>query len=248
MRGALLPAVVLTAACYQPAIPGGVPCAASGDCPGGAACVAGVCGGPGPGLDAADPPIDTPPGSTVIVVGMDRSQLRDTEVWKVNPSTNYGDQDHFSVDDGESGLLAFDLSGVPAGGAIARATLRVVTTDQASTDDGTVLLYRVLESWDEADATWMMRTTNAPWTSTGATPPSRETTPIAELRPNQKLTPFEVALPVDVIEGWRAAPATNFGLAFVRGTSTQHIHIATRETGLASTLTLELRPDAARMR
>jgi len=240
MRGAFLPAVVLTAACYQPAIPGGVPCAASGDCPGGAACVAGVCGGRG--LDAADPPIDTPPGSMVVVVGMDRAQLRDTEVWKVNPTTSYGDQDHFSVDDGETGLLAFDLAGVPAGIAIARATLRIVTTDQASTDGGTVLLYRVLERWDEAAATWMMRTTTDAWTSSGATPPAREPAPLAELRPNQKLTPFEVALPVDVIEGWRAAPATNFGLAFVRGTSTQHVHIATRETGLASTLTLELRP------
>jgi hypothetical protein len=240
MRGALLPAVVLTAACYQPAIPGGVPCAASGDCPGGAACVAGVCGGPGPGLDA-DPPTDTA-DATVVVIGMDRAQLRDTEVWKVNPSTNYGAQDHFSVDDGETGLVAFDLSSVPAGGAIARATLRVVTTDQASTDGGTVLLYRVLESWDEAAATWMMRTATKAWSSVGATPPSREATPIAELRPNQKLTPFEVPLPVEVVEGWRADPATNFGLAFVRGTSTQHVHIAARETGLGSTLTLELRP------
>jgi hypothetical protein len=40
----------------------------------------------------------------------------------------------------------------------------------------------------------------------------------------------------------RADPATNFGLGFVRGTSTQHVPIATRETGLGSTLTLELRP------
>jgi hypothetical protein len=248
MRGALLSAVILAAACYRPTIPSGVPCSTAGDCPGGEACVAGVCGGVEPGADApgADAPADAPPGSTVVVVGADKSQLRDTEVWLVNPTTNYGAQDHFSVDLSETGLVWFDVVGalaaVPPGLGVAKATLRVVTTDHSSTDGGTVVLYRVLESWDESTATWKMRTADKAWTSEGATPPSRDTVPVAELRPNQNLTPFEVGIPVEVVNGWRADPATNFGLAFVRGTSTQHVHIATRETGLWSTLTLELRP------
>jgi hypothetical protein len=244
MRGALVVAIVLVAACYQPAIPSGVRCSQSGECPRGEACVAGVCGGAGE-IDAGPidaRPIDAPAGSTVIVVGADRSQVRDTELWVAYPNANYGDQDHFSVDDNESGVLAFDLSAVPAGLVPVKATLRVVTTDAASSDGGTVLLYRVLESWDEATATWMLRSANQSWSSSGATPPSRDAAPIAEFRPREELTPYEIAIPVDVVKGWLAAPASNFGLAFVRGTSTRHVHIATRETGLWSTLTLELRP------
>jgi len=236
MRGPLpILALVLVGACYQPVIPEGVPCSQAGECPGGTVCVAGVCRD-----QDADP--DLPPGTTVITVGADRAQVRDTEVSRPYPSDSYGDQDHFSVDDGETGLLAFDLSGVPAGIPIAKATLHVVTTDEASLDGGTVLLYRVLERWDEGAASWLMRTADKAWTTTGAKPPSREDTPIAELRPNQKLTPFDVSIPAQVVEGWLTDPATNFGIAFVRGTSTQHVHIASRETGLWSTLTLELRP------
>jgi hypothetical protein len=249
MRGALLLAVglavglasVLGAACYQPTIPAGVPCTRSGECPGGEACVAGICGGPGTGGDAANP-IDVPPGTTVVVVGIDRSELADTELSLIDPGVNYGTQNHFSVDDGESGLLAFDLSKVPAGLAVTKATLRVVTTDYASADGGTVLLYRVLEHWEESTATWMVRTATRTWSAAGAKPPSREADPIAELRPSRLITPYDVSIPPAVVEGWRADPSTNHGLAFVRGTSTQHVHIATRDTGLWSTLTLELRP------
>ena len=245
MRGALHLAVglasVLGAACYQPSIPAGVPCSRSGECPGGEACVAGICGGPGIGGDAAGP-IDVPPGTTVVVVGLDRSELADTEISLPEPGTNLGTQDHFSVDDGESGLLAFDLSKVPAGLTVTKATLRVTTTDNASADGGTVLIYRMLERWEELTATWMVRTSTQTWSAAGAKPPSREADPIAELRPTRLLTPYDVPIPPAVVEGWRADPSTNHGLVFVRGTSTQHVHLAARDAGLWSTLTLELRP------
>lgn len=241
MQGTLRTTVLaLAGACYQPAIPAGVPCSTAGDCPGDQACVESVCGGPG-SVDAAGSG-DAPPGVTVVVVGADRAQVGDTAVSIASQSTNLGTEDHFSVDDGESGLLGFDLSGVPAGLAVTRATLRVVTADEASLDGGTVLIYRVLERWDENAATWTMRTSGRAWASTGVTPPSREDAPIAELRPNRTFTPFEVAIPAALIEAWRAAPPTNFGLVFVRGTSTQHVHIASREAGQWSTLTLELGP------
>jgi hypothetical protein len=246
MRGALLSAVMLAAACYQPAIQSGVPCSRSGDCPGGEACIEAVCGGPGPspGADARGAPdasIDAPPGIVTVVVGASKSQLRDTEITLADPDVTYGDQDHLSVDDNELSLLRFDLSGVPAG-SLTKATLKVLTTDDASEDGGTVLVYRMLEGWDEADATWFLRAINQQWTSAGANPPSREDTPIAQLRPNQTFKSFEIALPVPLVAAWRADPASNFGLALVRGTSSQHVHLASRERGQWSTLTLELRP------
>ncbi len=246
MRGALLTAVMLAAACYQPQVPSGVRCSASGDCPGGEPCVAGVCGGADPGQDAPvapdAPPIDAPPGTTVIVVGGDKSQLRDTEVASYDPGVNFGDDNHFSVDTPEVGLLWFDLSGVPGGLTVVKATLQLTTRDDADEAGGTVLVYRVLEAWNEAEVTWMSRTAGALWTSPGAGPPSREAAPLAELRPNQEFAPFDVALPASLVQAWLAEPTKNHGLALVRGTSNQHVHFGSRESPAWSKLTLELRP------
>lgn len=246
MRGALLPAVVLAAGCYQPAVPSGVRCSPSGECPGGEPCVAGVCGGTETIRPDAPPPDtqppDTPPGTMVIVVGADRAQLRDTEVNGYEPDSISGDVDHWSVDGLETGLVWFDLSGVPAGLTVARATLRLVTADDADEAGGTVLVYRMLEDWDEARADWNTRAEGKAWSTPGAQPPSRDTESISTLQPDQEFAPFELPLPVDLVSGWLADPSTNFGLAFVRGTSNQHVHFRSRESPAWSTLTLELRP------
>ncbi len=237
MRGALLPAVVLAAAaaCYRPSIPAGAPCEETSECPEGQACIEGRCGG-----DPAAP--DGPPGTVVLVVGDDRSQLRDTEVAGYAPNQNFNDQDHVSVDSVETSLIWFDLSGAPAGLVLAAATLELSTTDDADENGGTVLVHRMLEGWDENEVTWNERTENVPWLAPGAAPPSREAAPIAEVRPDRERARFSVSLPLEVVRAWLADPATNFGLALVRGTSQQHVHFGVREATRWSKLTLELRP------
>ncbi len=250
MRVALL-FVTLVVACYQPQVPAGVRCSAAGDCPGGEPCVAGVCGGTAPGADApgaadaaeaADAAIDAPPGTMVVTIGTDKSQLRDTEIASYDPGVNFGDDNHFSVDTPEVGLLWFDLSGVPGGLTVTKATLRLATRDDADEAGGTVLVYRVLEAWNEAEVTWRARTAGALWTTPGAGPPSREDAYVAELQPNQEFASFEVALPASLVGAWLADPAKNHGLALVRGTSNQHVHFGSRESPAWSRLVLELRP------
>ncbi|HSK03261.1 MAG TPA: DNRLRE domain-containing protein [Kofleriaceae bacterium] len=244
MRVALL-FVTLAAACYQPQVPAGGRCSVSGDCPGGEPCVAGVCGGTEPGTDAPGAPdaaIDAPPGTLVITIGTDRSQLRDTEMASYDPGGNFGDIDHFSIDTPEVGLLWFDLSGVPGGIKVTKATLRLATRDDADEAGGTVLVYRVLEAWNEAEVTWMARTAGALWTTPGAGPPSREDTHLAELQPNKEFASFDVALPPSLVGAWLDDPARNHGLALVRGTSNQHVHFGSRESPAWSRLVLELSP------
>lgn len=231
MRSVLLPVSLLAAACYQPAVPSGVPCSQSGDCPGGEACVVGVCGGEE----------ELPPGTMVFVAGEDRAELRDTEIWREAPNASHGDQDHISVDDEELSLVAFDLTGVPAGLTLVKATLKVVTTDEADEAGGTVLVHQMLEAWSERDANWGRRMEGTPWSGVGAGPPSRQPAPLAELRPNRTNRPFSVELPVEVVRAWIADPAANHGLTLVRGTSAQHVHFGSRETDAWTTLTLELR-------
>jgi hypothetical protein len=87
-----------------------------------------------------------------------------------------------------------------------------------------------------------MRTAADPWATPGADPPSRASAPIATLSPDKVGMAYDVELPVDVVRAWLAEPASNFGLAFVRGTSSQHVHVGSRETSAWSKLTLELRP------
>jgi hypothetical protein len=243
MRVALLSAM-FAAACYQPQVPAGVRCSVSGDCPGGEPCVAGVCGGAEPGTDAPGAPdaaIDAPPGILVITIGTEKSQLRDTEIASYDPGVNFGGDDHFSIDTPEVGLLWFDLAGVPAGLTVDKATLRLATRDDADEAGGTVLVYRVLEAWTEAEVTWMARTAGALWTTPGAGTPSREATKLAELQPNKEFASFDVTLPPSLVEAWLADPAKNHGLALVRGTSNQHVHFGSRESPTWSRLVLELR-------
>lgn len=236
MRGALLlPAAVVAAACYGPRIPAGAPCVESRECPEGQACLDGACGGgPEGGSDAS-------PGATVLVVGEERSELRDTELAPYAPDDNKGDVDHISVET-EVSLVWFDLSGVPAGATPVKATLNLHTTDDADEQGGTVLVYRMLEGWDEGAATWRAATATRQWPTPGAGPPAREDAPLVTLRPNREHAPFDVALPVEVVRGWLADPATNFGLVLVRGTSGQHVHFGSREGSRWSKLRLELRP------
>jgi hypothetical protein len=247
MRAALTSAAwVLAAACYQPAIPAGVPCSESRECPGGQACIQNVCGGPATTPDAPapsdGPAPDVPPGTTVIVVGADKSQLRDTELWDEEPNVGHGDDNHFSVDDAERGLVKFLFGAVPPGAKVAKATLKLVTFDEASEDGGTVLVYRMREDWSEGEATWFERRAGEPWSTAGAGPPARDTVHVAEVRPQQIATPYETELPPQLVQEWIDQPQLNFGIAIVRGTSVQHVHMRTRETGAWSTLTLELRP------
>jgi hypothetical protein len=250
MRAALSSAAwVLAAACYQPTVPAGVPCSESRECAGGQACIQNVCGGPTSAPDAPDAPAsldapapDAPPGTLVLVVGSDPSHLRDTELWLDEPVSGHGGDSHFSVDNTELGLIKFNLSMVPAGATVLKATLGVYSADEASEDGGTVVVYRVREDWDEGEATWFERKSGQAWAKEGAQPPSRETTPLAELRPQQIFAPYEAELPLQVVQDWLAQPQSNFGIAIVRGTSVQHVHLRSRESGKWSTLRLELRP------
>jgi len=235
---------MLAAACYQPAIPSGVPCSQSRECPGQQACIEGVCGGMPSSPDAKPPDApgpDAPPGTMVVVAGADPSQLRDTELWSEEPLTGHGGDNHFSVDTAELGLVRFDLSMVPPGATVLKATLGLRTLDEASEDGGTVLVFRLREGWDEAEATWNERMAGKPWATDGALPPSRDPMPLADLSPQQVFTPYQTELPPELVQEWLAQPQTNFGIAIARGTSSQHVHLRSRESSSWSTLTLELR-------
>jgi hypothetical protein len=180
-------------------------------------------------LDAAP---DTPPGTMVIVVGEDPESVRDTEVHEGAPDDTHGEIDHTSVDSIETTLLWFDLSDVPSTAKVVRATL-TVTTDAFDADraGGTVTVHRMREVWLENEATWNQRVDGQPWLAAGAKPPSSDSQTLATIQPSELNAAFNVELPEPLVQEWIADPTINFGLAIVRGTSNQHVHFRSRESG-----------------
>lgn len=239
-------ASLLLASCYEPTIQSGTPCVDSSECPNGVQCIANVCGGTerdaGRADDAPDAFVVPFDGANVtLTIGANASQLRDTEIWVEDPNTNFGGDDHFSVDNNELGLVWFDLTSISTSTVVVSAVLELHVADEASEDAGTVEVYRMREAWEERGATYVDRTPNQAWSATGAQPPSRDETPLATAMPSQINSDRQVVFPAGVVQTWISNPAENFGIAVVRGTSMQHVHFGSRESGKWTTLTLELR-------
>jgi len=180
--------------------------------------------------DAVPLPPDGAP-NVILTVGERAEDVRETEVNAGAPDFVHGFVDHLSVDGGEVGLIWFALPQFPAGTTIVSVSLKVTTMDTASPDGGSVLVERVRESWAEDAATWYERQQGTPWATEGAGPPSRDDVSLVELYPQSTETTYAVPLPNELIEEWIADPDSNCGLALVRGTSMDHVHIRTRESG-----------------
>jgi hypothetical protein len=239
--------VALVAGCYNPTIGTGSPCTTSSECPGDLACVAGTCGGTvdaGVSSDVtimADAP--APPGDAApieLTFGDDPAEVHDTEIWLSNPSTNYGTGVHFSIDLNESGLVWFDLTSVPAGKTVTAAKLTLTVADYADAANGTATIHRLREAWIEAEATWTVRATNQAWSVAGARSPASDMAPAATFTPAAIETAYDVTLPPALVQSWIDDPAMNFGLVIMRGTSTNHVHIHSRDSGTAPKLTISV--------
>jgi hypothetical protein len=232
------------AGCYNPKPAPGAPCESSNECPSFQPCVANVCGGTEAAADAGhDAPRDAPsdaPNVVEVVIGTDKEELRDTEIWGANPGTNYGGVNQFGIDDSESGLLWFDLTQVPTNKTVVSATLAVTTSNDADKGGGTVTIHRLREAWVENEATWVARASTQSWSASGARPPASDEAVLASFSPDAVETAYAIALPPALVQDWVSDPLTNFGIVFVRGTSTQHVHIHTRESTTWSRLVLEI--------
>jgi hypothetical protein len=228
MRACLSAAWVLAgmAACYSGKPPSGAPCSPQGACPRGQECVGDVCLAEGDPRPDATEPVETP---VTIIVGKGDGELEDTALSGEMPDTNVGDEDHFSVDADERGLVRFRFSSAPAGMRVVRAVLTFHTFDQVDGPYGTVLVIPMLQPWDEHQSTWNNQRPGTPWNEGPGAGPFPGERAVGQFEPLHINTAYEVELSAELVQRWIDDPDQNFGLAVVPGTSVGHIHIATHD-------------------
>lgn len=245
------------AGCYSPTFKAGAPCESDRDCPSVQRCIANTCGGTQDMIHDAAPRIDSnlpddgapmPDAmvdAIVIVnhqIGDEGDEVRDAEIWGDSAAinTNYGAGDHMSVDADASSLLVFDLTSIATNKQVVAAQLKLRVTDAADEAGGTITIHRMREEWAELEATFVSRVTGTAWMANGAAPPSCDATPVASFAPAAVDTTYTVDLPTALVQDWITTPAENDGLVIRRGTSTEHVHLGTREGGARPVLSVDV--------
>jgi hypothetical protein len=143
--------------------------------------------------------------STTAATAAQVALIGDTSVSTARPSTNFGTLANLYVGNGNSALLQFDLSTLPAGtisSQIAHATLTVFVNRVNAA--GSVTLSPATSAWSESSVT----SSTAP--SVGAT-----SSIFLASASGQYVTLDVTAL----VQGWITTPATNFGFALTSDTA-----------------------------
>lgn len=95
-----------------------------------------------------------------------------TDAWidATQPTTNYGNQAQIEVrGSGQANLLIrFDLTTLPSGIDIQRATLQLDVEERSSANPLHVEAYRLRRSWSQDDVTWLQAAGGTPWSGPGA--------------------------------------------------------------------------------
>ncbi len=144
----------------------------------------------------------------------------DTTIRESAPTTNDGAGATVSADFDDpagtrkrtSGLLRFDIRSIPAGSKVSAVKLTVNVTNRTSGSG--YLLYPMLRSWSDSQATWQLAATGAPWGSPGARGAGdRSSAAIGVLTPlvTGKATISFNAAGITAVQQWVDNPAQNFG-------------------------------------
>lgn len=120
-------------------------------------------------LDSLGAPEPFVTGTTTTVITMDG-----TEIDSSNATTNNGTATNMDMKHGETAnqriLLKADLSSIPSDHAIIAAHIHTRIQKALSVGDSLISIgaYRVMNAWNETEATWNNRTTATAWNLAGA--------------------------------------------------------------------------------
>lgn len=106
-------------------------------------------------------------------------------------------------------LFNFDLSGFAGNAAINKAELMLYSPSQPRPGAANVRVYKITKAWDGAEANWEHATRSTKWQNSGC---DFEATPLASLRYTDKINVWHTYDITEIIKGFVANPATNFGV------------------------------------
>jgi len=121
------------------------------------------------GVQADFGTLDLQPLTMLLKAGDGQTIVQDTLLDEWNPARNYGTLGHLWIHSSgaRNSLIRFDLSALPADAKITQATLRLnVYEDQTAPLQ--THLYRMLQAWEERQATWQQATSGQAWDAPGA--------------------------------------------------------------------------------
>ena len=143
------------------------------------------------------------------------SGTSDTYILAWSPSANYGNQANLRVknDSVYSSLLRFDLSSIPTGAEIYRATLSLYAYNRDSAQPFELRAYALLRPWAPLEATWERASYELPWGVPGAndTTTDREADPIASVTVSALNTWYDFDITA-LVKRWVAQPFSNRGV------------------------------------
>jgi hypothetical protein len=170
-------------------------------------------------------PTSISPGCyTGSVTGVNPSH--DTWIDKNNPNANNGTNTTISVSPANSaearGLMRFDLSHIPAGSTINKATLYLF--EKNANTSQTIYLYQVTASWSESSTTW-----NNPWTTPGG---NFDSGSYVRFVPAQTNCTIAIDL-TKMVRLWKSTEP-NYGILLYGTGPVQIINFASKEDGVGS--------------
>lgn len=169
-------------------------------------------------IQAAPPiqPLAAPCNTPVVTL----TAVHDTWIDENAPNLNHGSDGglHTKPDAGDLSrtLIQFDLSSIPANSLINCATLHVYERDKS--DDQTIYVHRITNSWNAPEATWLNRETGITWTSPGG---DYDPTVVASF-PADTNNGYQDIDVTSLVQFWVDNPGSNFG-TLLRSTTTGSI-------------------------
>jgi hypothetical protein len=123
----------------------------------------------------------------------------DSYAWSLQPTQNYGSQIALVVKSGANSYIQFNLSTLPTGASVSKATLRLFV--DAVAKNGSFNVYPVTSSWSESTLTW----------NTAPTVGASVAGPITVN--GSSLNQFVLIDVTSLVQGWVSGSTVNHGLA-----------------------------------
>ncbi len=168
----------------------------------------------------------TPPTDRLYRMGVEGyAGARDAYISGWSPTSNFGSAAQLWVraDNAAVSLLRFDLSDIPPEAVVKAAVLQLKVVQSGTTDQRQMEIgaYRVRRPWDASQATWQRPRAGESWGLAGCndTSADRDAEP-ADTEVITRTGQTVVLSLTDLVQGWVAEPASNYGLV-LRGGGTQ---------------------------